>query len=519
MSSLHSSEEVDHLTTLPNEILHNIFQWAAPGDLATLPQVCRALYGFIRGNHKLYRDIYLNILDEPPNGEALDWEAELRDLAKLQTICRREEVAKKENELDFVYGVVNRLLKNASPTGYAIEYSDTQYASKNADILDGFFREETNRVAFLQKSSLFERVYKSQDRCLLPGKLAMEVRQQSAKLHCLRGQPILNVGRLRSTSTYPYACSKVYDLRNYTTLTKWGPFMDDESGRVDWEKVEAILVVLGNNVMSKRLSRVFNDIWESPFTGSWPKSFISSPASDISSLDAIDPYGITGTWYRVVCFLDYNDFFSFNYPPSEAMRAQAFRPPSTIVAPGPEYHQDYPVVHFKGCSRPLDDAWDDNASSAIRGVVGMTKEGEVRWTTYSIFHGQERWKSEGVQIGGMRSARGVVGNWFDRDYDPHGPVGPTAFWKASDDENARDLHAPIHALIPSEFLLWGTLIEMAELADSDPEGDMDFTIQEEDDDDVEENESGSELIDSELPDLLIDAQLEIIEVTHEREQA
>jgi hypothetical protein len=78
----------------------------------------------------------------------------------------------------------------------------------------------------------------------------------------------------------------------------------------------------------------------------------------------------------------------------------------------------------------------------------MTPEGEVRWTTYSIFDGEEKWKSEGIQLGGIRSARGVVGNWFDRyvtpeniyrvsnqlirDYDPHGPCGPTAFWKVSD---------------------------------------------------------------------------------------
>lgn len=85
------------------------------------------------------------------------------------------------------------------------------------------------------------------------------------------------------------------------------------------------------------------------------------------------------------------------------------------------------------------------------GVVRLTREGEVRWTTWSIFHGQERWRSEGVQIGGVKSARGVLGNWFERyshphhilspllltsssDYDPHGPVGPTAFWKAADDD-------------------------------------------------------------------------------------
>jgi len=61
----------------------------------------------------------------------------------------------------------------------------------------------------------------------------------------------------------------------------------------------------------------------------------------------------------------------------------------------------------------------------------MTPHGEVRWTTYSVFQGEERWKSEGIQVGGPGAARGVMGNWFEKDYDTHGPAGPTAFWKVS----------------------------------------------------------------------------------------
>lgn len=26
----------------------------------------------------------------------------------------------------------------------------------------------------------------------------------------------------------------------------------------------------------------------------------------------------------------------------------------------------------------------------------------------------------------------MLGNWFDKDFDRHGPAGPTAFWKVSD---------------------------------------------------------------------------------------
>lgn len=100
--------------------------------------------------------------------------------------------------------------------------------------------------------------------------------------------------------TYPYACSKVYDVRQHTALTKWGPFMNDTTDRVDWEKVEAILIVLGNNIYSKGVvSRLFSDIWDSPFSGAWPKSFISHPIPDSSSLAARDPYDVTGSWYRV----------------------------------------------------------------------------------------------------------------------------------------------------------------------------------------------------------------------------
>lgn len=77
-------------------------------------------------------------------------------------------------------------------------------------------------------------------------------------------------------------------------------------------------------------------------------------------------------------------------------------------------HGDYPVVHFQGFSRVLDESWPGSTDSDLRGTVRMTPEGEVRWTTYSIFDGEPRWKSEGVQLGGIRSARGVVGHWFDK---------------------------------------------------------------------------------------------------------
>lgn len=68
----------------------------------------------------------------------------------------------------------------------------------------------------------------------------------------------------------------------------------------------------------------------------------------------------------------------------------------------------------------------------LTGTVRLTREGDVHWTTSTaIYDGQERWKSEGIQVGGVGSARGILGFWFDRDYRTHGPLGPMAFWRAS----------------------------------------------------------------------------------------
>ncbi|PNY28769.1 Uncharacterized protein TCAP_01314 [Tolypocladium capitatum] len=541
------------LTSLPPEILHSIFQWLCPEDLLLLPHVCRLFYRYVRGNWRLCRDVYLRTLDTPED-KGLDWEAELHDLLKLKSICRRETAADKEHELDFVSRTVDRLLKHASSQGRTIDNSHTHCASRNADFLAELFVDQSNREAFLQRSFLFERVRNEHHQPPIRGRgqLHESEYQLSAKLHCLYGKPILNLGRLRSTRTYPFAVSKVYDLRQYTDLTKWGPFMDDTTGRVDWEKVEAILIVLGYNITMRRVSKLFSDVWDTPFSGSWPKSYMPSPKAEVTPLDGSDPYGVTGTWYRVsiprastaaragqtltrhqiVCFLDYNDFFNYNFPVGGDVPADSPRPAlnvgeatrlilmrnyvTAVEPPGPDDGQALPVVHFRGVSRSLDDSWDNNASSGLRGftskgTVRLTKEGQVRWTTISIFHGEERWRSEGIQIGGVRSARGVVGTWFDKDFDRHGPAGPTAFWKASDTAGTADT---IHDLLTNDFLL--TYSTVAYMDDSDPEAEMDY--EDEDDDEELDEDMDAEPVSNELPGLLLDAQLEVADIVQQAEQ-
>jgi hypothetical protein len=162
--------------------------------------------------------------------------------------------------------------------------------------------------------------------------------QMSAKLHCLYGWGLgLDDGVVPGTAdpearkravwaarqgggVYALACSKVYDLREYTPGTEWGPFLDaveegygeEEGVRVDWEKVLAILIVLGTNIRSKGLERfpIFWHFWGKPFAGTWRESYIPwsrdrelGREREVNELDRKDPYGVSGSWLRVVSFL------------------------------------------------------------------------------------------------------------------------------------------------------------------------------------------------------------------------
>lgn len=85
----------------------------------------------------------------------------------------------------------------------------------------------------------------------------------------------------------------------------------------------------------------------------------------------------------MVCFIDYNDFFSYNFPIGDQMPREVPRPAldvgeatrlivmkihvTDVQPPGEEDGKQLPVVHFQGISRSIDDSWDENANSDLRG--------------------------------------------------------------------------------------------------------------------------------------------------------
>ncbi|CAO2658393.1 Nn.00g061160.m01.CDS01 [Neocucurbitaria sp. VM-36] len=438
------------LLDLCYDVLIRILEEINPEDLAACAQTSWAFNNFIKKNTRLYKAHYLRNFDDPrqrPVDPEPDWVADLQKLVKCQKMLQSANNDLKRDEFKFVATTVESMIA----TGSTDAFGD----SHNQDLITKLFQHiSQNHDAFMCRSSLFGRVGKQNQR---PAD-DKDGRQLSAKLHCLFGIPSTNAGR-RVLSTHPHARSRVYDLRNYTDKTEWGPFQDDGSMRVDWEMIESIMIVLGYNsgLCCRRFLTRFRPPWTEPLEGviperskilpEYPPKLLMEP--DIP-LQLKDPYNVSGIWSRIVCFLDYNDLFNFNFSP-EAMKVSSDELRETITteeairhimmdlqvtevhAPGQFDNSSLPVVHFTGKSKSVDAAWDPNANSKLRGSVRLTAEGEVRWQTISVFYGgEERWRSEGIQVGGVRSSRGVIGTWFDKDFDPHGPAGPTAFWKISD---------------------------------------------------------------------------------------
>lgn len=145
---------------------------------------------------------------------------------------------------------------------------------------------------------------------------------------------------------YVIVCVKVYDIWEYKREEMgWGLFymFEGEEGkglRVDWEKVEVIMIVLGMNLWVKGL--VFFDVveyvWGKRFGGVWEGSYIFwvlenvfvsledkkvegeeeeeeewEKRLELEEIVKRDLYGVKGIWLRVVCFFDYMDFFYFNF--------------------------------------------------------------------------------------------------------------------------------------------------------------------------------------------------------------
>jgi hypothetical protein len=448
-----------------HEVLHEIFRYVYPQDLGSLSRTCLGLSTYIKNNRLLWRDVYLQNFDEPKphveNGEP-QWEQDAKGFVTFLKLCQTSSTKKaiRNNSLNLEVAA-NSIIKLASNARIVPEEYEDEEESRNLRLLRHFLTLPENVETFSHNSNLYQLAHNK------PENRTKELSQLLAKVHCLAGtgcdQFVHNKSERQTRMTRrnmapdAYARSRVYDLRLYNGNNKWGPWSDDGKMKVDWEKLECIMIDLAYNVeaFTAKICTVLKDLWQEPFVGVQHDSYVdahpctdprkasinSSSSRDSGSRGSMDsddleaemeralieqdPYGVTGTWQRIVCFLDYSDFYYINFssnPPLSQHRPPVDREEAIrlilmelkVTKIEPVEGSPLPRVHFKGTSRSLHAGWDPNSSSQLTGTVQLTPDGEVRWSTLSWFQGDSRWRSEGVQIGGLRSARGVTGTWFEK---------------------------------------------------------------------------------------------------------
>jgi hypothetical protein len=207
--------------------------------------------------------------------------------------------AKQVARLPTISSFATTLLQIASPKD-----------SKNMAVMREWFDDKRDKEkrdnieAFLCQSVTF---FRSRLTTALPAP-SFASRQASAKLHVQYGTPIFYPRRGKYAQVYPYAVSMVYDLRNYKEESLWGPYLEDGQASVDWEKVEAVMIVLGWNlrVFTEQRDGIFGprSVWREPWVGASPESYEGTQGIPEAVEDGVvDPYGVQGTWMRVVCFL------------------------------------------------------------------------------------------------------------------------------------------------------------------------------------------------------------------------
>ncbi|CDO77836.1 hypothetical protein BN946_scf184714.g11 [Trametes cinnabarina] len=158
-------------------------------------------------------------------------------------------------------------------------------------------------------------------------------------------------------------------------------------------------------------------------------------SSDSDEVEGWDWAGVTGLWKRCVCWMDYRDLILHNYffqlsgefeDPhlAEAVRIIAMRlrvkSYSRCTVPGYEH---LPTIHVVG---ETSGASISGQPRRIHGTVGIIADGSVRWNLqFSSVEGadEDEWVSEGIQVGGVASAMGVLGMWTGANHERMDPLG------------------------------------------------------------------------------------------------
>ncbi|KAF2868318.1 hypothetical protein BDV95DRAFT_609806 [Massariosphaeria phaeospora] len=441
------------LIELAPELLELILSFLGPRDVVSFGRTCQRANPFIQPrNQLLWRSAFLHLFDDPNHAWTLlmpaaraknrrrestwDWFVELsRRLKASKAVCQPSNADLVTNpEL-----AITTFLDIVETASYSfVDDSEVHTMSLNVDFLERLFATAPN-----PEKIVHDYHYRHSETMSLPLHLLTEpnrpitrsmmgrrvaIPDWASRFHIFYGITSREEDSIRAKAA---ARAIVYDWAVSGPSAEHGPLVQDNSGTVNWQTLEAI---------SSLMHRIF-EIARSPHIKT-PSGFRNNIARPMDVLDPDDWAGVSRTWLGTYAFLDYRALAQYNfanqleYPLDlgayeescgDLMRLELDIDNSDELQQDPRlqirlpYCQDLPILHFSGTSsrsppgRPL---------ILVRGCVCLVPGGrEVRWRFIINYAGEDQWQLEGVQPGGIR-AGGIYGLWSHVDHDENGPSGP-----------------------------------------------------------------------------------------------
>jgi hypothetical protein len=286
------------ISILPKEVIEQALLLCHPRAVAAFSQTCHSAYILVYplSDQYLWRTLFLNYpFDDPrlSTGFAsssshsklkVDWRA------KLQRRVHAEQIARRDGDRREFVDVLLECIHEAAPHASCESSHNISWVTNILTVVG-----ESPWIEQSLRLKSFEPPYSEHFASgaeQLRAHLALSLDHDagscvSEKLKILR----------RMSRVY------VYDLRNYTEETHWGPFTSAAVDCVNWGHVNAMVTVITMNLRD--------------FGVHWPKEF--RPQGTLQGLEACRAYsapgtlkrspldwaGVEGHWMRVVCFCDY----------------------------------------------------------------------------------------------------------------------------------------------------------------------------------------------------------------------
>ncbi|KAF8525198.1 hypothetical protein BU17DRAFT_41915 [Hysterangium stoloniferum] len=408
------------MLTIPAEINERILTLSEPPAIAAMAQSCTFFRNLIHRpvDQHLWRSLFLRRFDDPRitfslyghDANHYPWSAELQRRIRSDTLLTRRNkfISLSPEEKVLVLRTLADAIYCAPPAYLAVISQDVDWVRRLIGTAEIFkFPCTDDTIELYAQMHVYFGLTREEKQ--MPGAQAMRTESRSF----------------------------VYDLRKYTKSNLWGPFLRDSGARVSWVHIDHVV-----NVISMNLEDIV-ELWEQmrPPTGLEATRPYSAP--DVEHASPKDWAGIEGKWYRYVCFMDYRLFSRPNASETaylnpavieheefqEAIRLIELNLRVTETIPC-NLHPHRPILRFEGASKGA-----QGNEARVRGTVRMTLDGQVRWkfvSAVSVYDGRTQWISEGIQIGGVASAMGVIGTWTGAEHTERDPVGPFWLWKVKE---------------------------------------------------------------------------------------